>query len=299
VVSALNAMAGEATKPLGQIHALWTLEGLGALNVEVITTALDSKDAYVLETAIRLSELLPPNEMGNLLPKFQALSIPPVMVVRRQLAASLGKIPGDNALWLLKEVLLANIEQPYFREAAIHGLAGREQRFKEIVGPDLADAKLNAYLAECLRPKTTAAAFSLPRDKAHLASFERGETLFIAHCMACHGADGEGTENLGPPLAGSEWVTGSHKRISAIMLQGLMGPIRVAGKDYTPAAPMPGFKVNPELKDADFADIATFIRHAWGNGKDAVTPATIAEVRSGLSDRQTVFTPEEIEKEYP
>jgi len=298
-VPALIAMASDATKPLGRIHALWTLEGLGALNAKVIAAAMDSKDPHTLETAIRLAELLPPGEVESLLPKLQALSIPPVMVVRRQLAASLGRMPGDHALWLLKEVLLADIDQPFFREAAIHGLAGREADFLQIIGPDLNDAKLNGLLAECLRPKTTASALPPPRDQAHSASFHRGEDLYVKNCMACHGADGAGLELLGPPLAGSEWVAGSHKRLAAILLQGMHGPIRVAGKDYDPPSVMPGLKQNPDISDTDLADIATFIRHAWGNRKDAVKPAVLSAVRAELAGRDTVFNAAELEMAYP
>jgi mono/diheme cytochrome c family protein len=299
-VPALKALAGDPGNPLGRIHALWTLEGLGALDAEVIAAALEAKDPFVVESAIRLAELLSPGEAESLLPIIQSLANgPEVVVVRRQLAASLGRLPGDDSLRLLKEILAKDIDRPFFREAAIHGLAGREQRFREIIGSDLDDAKLAAYLDECLRPKTTAAAFPPPRDKAHLASFARGEALYVKNCMACHGADGAGLELLGPPLAGSEWVTASPKRLAAILLQGMMGPIRVAGKDYDPPSVMPGLKQNPDLGDADLADIATFTRHAWGNGKDAVKAATVAEVRAELAGRDTVFTAGELEKAYP
>lgn len=299
VVPALIVMASDGTKPLGQIHALWTLEGLGALSLEAVALALTSEDAYAVETAIRLAELLPASDAKELLLPLRVLTTDPRPVVRRQLAASLGRFPGDEALQLLKRILTKDIDQPFFREAAIQGLAGREARFREILAPDLNDAKLNAYLDECLRPKTTAAAFPPPRNKEHLASFERGEALFVKNCMACHGADGGGLEMLGPPLAGSEWVTGSHKRLAAILLQGMMGPIRVAGKDYDPPTVMPGLKQNPDLTDPDIADIATFIRHAWGNNKDATKPAVLSQVRQELTDRDTVFTAGELEKAYP
>jgi mono/diheme cytochrome c family protein len=299
VTDALNAMAGDAKKPLGQIHALWTLEGLGALNVKALAAAMGSDDSHVLEMAIRLAENVSPSDAEELMPLKVGLASRPEMVVRRQLAASLGKFPGDKALVLLKKVLIENIDQPYFREAAINGLAGREKHFQEILGEDFKDAKFNEYLAECLRIKTSAAAFKLPGDKAHLASFKRGEELFVANCMACHGADGMGMEQLGPPLVASEWVTASQKRLAAIMLQGMQGPIRVAGKDYTPVSEMPAFKVNAAITDSHLADIATFTRFAWNNGKDAVKPETIAAVREELKDRETSFTAEELMKEYP
>jgi len=298
-VPALGSMATDDTKPLGQIHALWTLEGLGALNAKVIAAALDSKDPYAVETAIRLAELLPASDAAALMPALEKLAGHPHAAVRRQLAASLGRLPGDEALMLLKRILTRDIDQPFFREAAIHGLAGREARFRQIIGSDLDDSKLNGHLDECLRPKTTAAAYPPPRNKEHHASFERGEALFVKNCMACHGADGGGLELLGPPLAGSEWVTGTPKRLAAILLQGMMGPIRVAGKDYNPPTVMPGLKQNPDFSDSDLADLATFTRHAWGNGKDAMKAATLSEVRAELADRDTVFTSGELEKAYP
>jgi len=299
VIDALNVMAGNHEQPLGQIHALWTLEGLGAVNLDAVSAAMRSENTHVLEMAIRLSENLPAADVAVLLPVMDGLADRPELVVRRQLAASLGRLPGDEALLLLKKVLTENIDQPYFREVAINGLAGKEMLFQKILGDDFKDADFTGYLTESLRPKTNAAAFKLPRDKPHKASFKRGEKLFVSYCMACHGADGMGLEQLGPPLAGSEWVTGSHKRLAAILLQGMRGPIRVAGKVYNPAAAMPGLKDNTELSDQNLADIATFTRFAWNNGKDPVHAETFNQVRGELEDRETSFTPEEVEKLYP
>jgi len=298
-VPALNAMAGNPTRPLGQIHALWTLEGLGAVNADAIANALGSDDPHVLEMAIRLTEVLAPAEAESMLPRLTELTNRPELVVRRQLAASLGSVPGDKALLLLKELLLRDINQPYFREIAMHGLKGREKRFQEILGSEASDARLNEYLVECLRIKTNAAAFKLPKDKEHLSAFQRGEALFTAHCMACHGPDGKGIEQLGPPLVESEWVTDSPERLVAVILQGMAGPLQVAGESYTPAAAMPGFKLNPEISDTHLADIATFVRFAWDNGKDAVKTQSVTAIREHLTDRDTAFTPQEVEKSFP
>jgi len=299
VVPLLNGLAADESKSLGRIHALWTLEGLGRVNLQAITGALNSDDPYVLESAIRLVALLPSHESMALLPKLKELSQRTEMVVQRELAASLGRVPSKEALELLKVVLVKNIDAPFFREAAINGLAGREHEFQVLLGDDFKDAKFLKYLEHCLTPKTTAAAFKAPRDKAHLASFQRGEKFYIANCMACHGPGGEGLELLGPPLVESEWVTESPKRLAAILLQGLIGPIEVNGKKYTPAAAMPGLKEAPQISDAQLADVATFVRHAWNNGKGTVKAETIGEVRKELEGRETAFTPEELLDEYP
>jgi glucose/arabinose dehydrogenase/mono/diheme cytochrome c family protein len=298
VVPALNTLCGDRNTPLGQLHALWTLEGLGAINPKAIAAGLTADDPFVIESAIRLAELLPEADAIATLPQLKILSKRPNLVIQRQLAASLGRIPSTEALVLLKQVLSSHIDAPYFREAAINGLYGREKAFQTVLGDDFKDAKFREYLTHCLTIKTTAGTFKLPRDKSHLASFKRGETFFVSTCMACHGADGMGMPMLGPPLVKSEWVQGSSKRLAAILLQGLMGPITVNGKSYTPAAPMPGLKDAPDITDQQLADVATFVRHAWNNRKSSVKRELISEVRKSLIDRATVFSAEELIKTY-
>lgn len=294
VVPALIAQAGDHSQPLGQIHALWTLEGLGRINLAAIKAAMASEDLYVLESAIRLAENLPSIDLVEVVPTLEKLTGNPNLVVQRQLAGSLGRIPSVRSLELLKKVLLKNIDAPFFREAAISGLEGREFIFGEILGKEFKDVKFLRYLEHCMTLKTTASRFKFPRDKDHQESFKRGEKFYISNCMACHGPDGAGLELLGPPLVQSEWVMGSSERLSAILLQGLMGPIQVKGKKYTPAAAMPGLKDAPQIGDADLADVSTFIRHAWGNNHSAVKVETVNATREKLKGRQSIFTPQEL-----
>ncbi|MGB0327518.1 MAG: DUF7133 domain-containing protein, partial [Akkermansiaceae bacterium] len=296
---ALTALAQENETPFGQLHALWCLEGLGQLNEKAIRGGLASSNPFVVESAIRLSEFLPEKNLVGLMPEFQHLAKSKDLVIQRELAASLGRVPSREALVLLKKVLIRNIDLAYFRELAISGLEGREAEFQEVLGADFKDGKFLDYLKHCLTLKTTAATYKPPRNKEHHASFKRGEKFYIANCMACHGPDGAGMEMTGPPLVKSEWVLESDQRLAAILLQGLKGPIEVDGKNYTPAAEMPGLKVASHVKDTDLADVATFVRHAWNNRKGMVKADTVTKVRQKLADRQSVFTPKELKKEFP
>ena len=58
VVPALKTMARTSTNQLGRIHALWTLEGLGAADAAFMRELLKDRDAQVRIQAIRASETL-------------------------------------------------------------------------------------------------------------------------------------------------------------------------------------------------------------------------------------------------
>jgi quinoprotein glucose dehydrogenase len=95
-------------------------------------------------------------------------------------------------------------------------------------------------------------------------------------CGACHGQQGEGTA-AAPPLAGSEWVTGSAENLIKIQLRGLAGPIKVKGQEYNfPAGMMPmAFQTDEQI-----ASVLTHIRSNFGNKAEPVSAAEVAALRS-------------------
>ena len=117
-----------------------------------------------------------------------------------------------------------------------------------------------------------------------------GSKMFSVTCAACHQLTGEGLEEKYPPLVGSEWVTGSDARMVRIILQGLSGPVDVAGQAYDGAMPAWG----GVLKDPEIAAIATYVRSAWGNKAAPITAATVAAIRNATSSRKTPWTAPEI-----
>ena len=116
------------------------------------------------------------------------------------------------------------------------------------------------------------AASDVPADPA---SIERGKALFLV-CSACHGPEGQGGP-IGPPLAGSEWVTGPVSNLIRIQLRGLTGPITVAGKEYNFPAPMAALA---HQTDEQIADVLNYVRNSFGNKASAVTPEQVAALRS-------------------
>jgi len=109
-------------------------------------------------------------------------------------------------------------------------------------------------------------------------------------CAACHQQAGEGIENVFPPLAGSEWVTGPAIIPIAIVLHGLEGEIEVRRKKYNGAMMAWGSVLN----DEDLAATLTYARSQWGNRASPVTAAQVQAVRAKLASRTKPFTAAEL-----
>ncbi len=98
------------------------------------------------------------------------------------------------------------------------------------------------------------------------AYMKAGGKLAKASCLACHGSNGEGAGAV-PPLAGSEWVTGSTARTAMIILNGVKGEIEVAGRPYNGNMPSQG----AGLSAKDLAGVLTYVRNSFGNEGSLVT----------------------------
>ena len=138
VLPALRKLAASGPSPLGQIHALWTLDGLGHSDPVTIVSALKSKDPQVRANAIRVSESLlksrnaAPAMLATLLP----LANDPDLNVQRQLAFSLSE--NDDRLPALASILFQYRENALVRDAVFTSLAGRELEMLERITGDAA-----------------------------------------------------------------------------------------------------------------------------------------------------------------
>tara|TARA_Y100000588_G_scaffold107861_1_gene118171 strand:- start:1185 stop:1790 length:606 start_codon:yes stop_codon:yes gene_type:complete len=117
-----------------------------------------------------------------------------------------------------------------------------------------------------------------------------GKKLY-ANCQGCHQPTGGGTPGQIPPLAGSEWVLGDSQKAAAIVINGLGGPIEVAGKSFNGAMTA----VGATWTDEQVAAVLTYIRSEWGNDAGRVMPEEVAEAKkkiqaSGQSGPWTVDT---------
>jgi len=123
---------------------------------------------------------------------------------------------------------------------------------------------------------------------------EDGAQVYNTLCVACHGPDGKGLNGL-PPLVGSDWPKGQAARSIKIVLNGLEGPVDVAGKTYNIAMPPQG----AVLSDEKIAAALTYVRKNFANGAGAVTPDEVKAVRAATAQRVTPWTAEELLKAHP
>jgi mono/diheme cytochrome c family protein/glucose/arabinose dehydrogenase len=119
------------------------------------------------------------------------------------------------------------------------------------------------------------------------------------YCATCHQTDGKGLESAGfPPLAGSEWVTGSPERLIKLVMHGLYGPIEVAGKKYPGNVPMTPY--GQLLNDNEMVQVLNYIRTSFGNNATTpITAAMVRDVRAKTRNRKGFYTPDELKKEHP
>lgn len=115
-----------------------------------------------------------------------------------------------------------------------------------------------------------------------------GKKNYEQVCITCHQATGQGVEGVYPPLAGSEWVTGTPERVIRIVLHGLKGPLTVEGKQFGQAA-MPAFGQvtgsGYNWSDERIAAVLSYIRQEWGNKAEPITPEQVAAIHTKEGSR--------------
>jgi putative membrane-bound dehydrogenase-like protein len=117
-VPALRQMIRLGKNPLGRLHALWSLDGLGKLANEDLAIGLNDASQGVREAAVRLSEShLETNR--ELRDRVLALASDPVARVRFQVAFTLGEITDPRAAEALATIARRDGRDGWFRAAVL------------------------------------------------------------------------------------------------------------------------------------------------------------------------------------
>lgn len=377
VSSALNQLAANGPNPLGQLHALWTLQGRDEVSVETVRAALASTNATVRKAAIHVSEnLFAGEDKGGAIEALNKITNDPSPKVNLQLALTLGQLHDRDADDRMASLLDSDAPNKFLSDAILSGLSGRELDLLERLlrkpswqNPDKKHAAFISSLASCImlerradnvdrllqltaaqpapikaallsgmtspsqtlyrkpiKLKSEPSALTQLKAKAakdsrksidklasliiwpgkpgvkieppptpltaeEQARFNQGKTLFAGTCAACHQLHGLGMEGLAPPLADSEWVLGSDKRLIRIVLNGVRGSLRVNGRLFK--LDMPSMRA---FTDDQLAAILTYIRREWDNTAAPVTAAAVKSIRAATADRQDAWTQTELEK---
>ncbi|MEZ5385507.1 MAG: cytochrome c [Prosthecobacter sp.] len=132
--------------------------------------------------------------------------------------------------------------------------------------------------------------------QAQDATLERGKTIYMQVCFACHQPTGLGLPGMFPPLVGSDWTTAKKPdRMIRMVLHGFAGPITINGKPFaTPAPLMP--PQGAALSDNQIADVLTYVRDAFGGKASAVTPDEVKAIRDAEKARTAMWTEAELQK---
>ena len=231
-------------------------------------------------------------------------------IVAELLAAAVVKrgMPADvNELFVLLDVPPARFGRQH--EAVLSGIVSaagqRRSPVRLPAGPavlsvarafpeGLTRTRLQAAASLFDWPGHSASAAPAPAGRAmseaERSLFSQGRTLYLQTCAACHGPEGEGLRPLGPPLAGSEWVTGPHQRLARIVLHGLEGPVNVKGKEYKPPEVLESMPSLVGLTNLQYASVLTYVRNDWGNSAPAVFPEDVKAVLKSTAGRTTPWT---------
>ncbi len=263
---------------LGQLHALWTLEGLDALDKELLLALIKAEDAQLRRAAVWNSEPFLKNNDEQVLTALASLKADPSYDVRTQLLLSLSRSTSPKARTIAQDLVAMNLGNEM-----LSGVQATLQKNEDI---RTYGAKLGSL------------------DPASRKMIMEGANTFKSLCATCHGPDGKGTPtNLAPILAGNfRRMTPKKDEEIRILLHGLSGP--VDGKTYPDMMPPMGGN-----SDEWVASILSYIRYDLafvGNGAPRVNsqflervlvkPEDVKRVREQTAGRTSVWTWEELDK---
>jgi mono/diheme cytochrome c family protein/glucose/arabinose dehydrogenase/HEAT repeat protein len=143
-VPALTTLAGSAPDWRTRLHALWTLDGLDALEPAAVLRALDDQSPEVRTSAVRLAERWLAAPDARIRAALETRIDDPSPDVRRQLAASAGLMAAGPREPLVSALLERHGEDPIVMDAAISSLRGRESAVLERLMEDVRETAARA-----------------------------------------------------------------------------------------------------------------------------------------------------------
>lgn len=272
VVPALQRIVRASPSLFARFHALWTLEGLGAIDAALVRQQMKDPNPKMQIQAIRASETLYKAGERTLADDYRALARDPdaEVVIQAMLTLNLFKVPD-----------LAAVVQAAQAASKARGI---QEIGRQILQP--------------ARSLTFGGRGSTGLSPDVQATVQRGATIYQELCSTCHGPDGRGTlvegvagGMLAPPLVASNRVQGHRDYVIKTLLHGMTGPLD--GRTYGIMVPM------GTNTDEWVAAVGSYIRSGFGIGNWFINPADVARVRTATADRKAPWTYAELEASLP
>jgi mono/diheme cytochrome c family protein/glucose/arabinose dehydrogenase len=274
VVPALQRLTRTSKSLMARFHALWTLEGLGALDAALTRAVLADPEPRLRIQALRASETLYKAGDRSFANDYRAL------------------VKDNDADVVIQAMLTMNVLKVPETAAAVKAVSGTNKSR----GIQFVAGRLLNPAAAAARGGTRGAPLTADQQSA----LERGSTIYAELCFSCHGEDGRGTptpggapgSTLAPSLVGSPRVNAHRDYVIKALLHGLSGPMD--GKTYPQVMVAMGTN-----NDRWIADVASFVRNSFGNSGTFVMPDDVASVRAATGSRRTPWTVVELDASLP
>ncbi|GBL26332.1 cytochrome c-552 [Verrucomicrobiota bacterium] len=250
-----------SAQALARLHALWTLEGLNALDADSLRTAIKDADPQVRAAGVRLAT-------PDLLPDLIALTGEQEVIVQAHLAIRLGAVTSPEADVALAKLLVAHGQNTLVREGALTGMRGKETVIAKLVAAQA--TKVNAagasYIVEALATLVSQSGKVGPlEDMLNLAAAVDNPAMRLA---VVRGLDRGGRDSKAKPTKGTD--------------KG-----KVAKLLWLPAAPAAMAKLSTTLTDKEGAaalkglnERVMWVGKAGAPKPPVVAPLTPAQVAS-------------------
>jgi mono/diheme cytochrome c family protein len=271
IVPALQRLVTSQDNLLARVHALWTLEGLGALDAALVREEMKDANPRMRIQAMRASETLYKAGDKSFADDYRAATKNADVDVALQAILTLNVLKVNDAAAVIQATMAANQTR------------GIQEIGKLLLAPPGG------------RGRGAGGLTAEQQDQR-----QRGETTYKELCFSCHGDDGRGVPMAGAPpgtmmapaLAGSPRVQAHRDYVTKVLLHGLTGTLN--DQTFTNVMVPVGAQ-----KDEWIAAIGSYVRNAFGNTGSFISPADVARVRAATTSRKMPWTLPELEATMP
>ena len=299
VIPHLKGLARFGENALGRLHALWTLEGLDAVDVKFLQFIIQDRDERLRRAAVQIAERFF-NETDAINTIAKPLENDNSSSVAKQLILSLGFAgkPVESAE-IIQKLCRKHPGSKGVQLAATLSLWGMKDLplIKDIYAGKAFDPGTTIMWKNMLGNWNRGIKFTDEIDNSERRRIQGGETQYFASCVSCHGPDAKGVGIAGtdmmmaPSLVDSKRVKGDPEKLIPVFLHGLTGPID--GKTYGAGFMAPAHVLGI-TRDDRLAELISYLRHVHGNGASPVSKDAVTKSKKRHAERKTPWTDKEL-----